>query len=58
MKYVKLRLWYYRRYGAVGLAIVVGTYALWLGRHGGLNTRYPLFGPLGDFVRRYLGIGG
>jgi hypothetical protein len=57
MKYVKLRLWYYRRYGAIGLAIVVGTYALWLGRNAGLNTRYPLFGRLGDFMRRYLGIG-
>ena len=56
MQYVKLRLWYYRRYGAVGLAIVVGTYALWLGRNGNLNTRYPFFGPLGDFMRRYFGV--
>jgi hypothetical protein len=56
MQYVKLRLWYYRRYGAVGLAILVGTYALWLGRNSSLNTRYPLFGPLGDLMRRYFGV--
>ncbi|KAF1838912.1 hypothetical protein BDW02DRAFT_585507 [Decorospora gaudefroyi] len=56
MQYVKLRLWYYRRYGAMGLAVVIGTYALWLGRNSDLSIRYSLFGPLGDFMRRYLSV--
>lgn len=55
MQYMKLRLWYYRRYGAVSLAIVVGAYALWLGRNGDINKRYPIFHSLGHFVWRYLG---
>lgn len=54
MQYVKLRLWYYRRHGAVSLAVVVGAYAMWLGRNGDLTTRYPLFRPLGDFMKKYL----
>lgn len=55
-KHVQLRLWHYRRFGAVGLAIVVGTYALWLGRTGGLDAiRYPLFGYLGNAVQRLFG---
>ncbi|KAF2127743.1 hypothetical protein P153DRAFT_387476 [Dothidotthia symphoricarpi CBS 119687] len=54
-KYIEVRLWYYRRYGAVGLAIVVGAYALWLGRNGGFSSgRYPLIGRLGDFLKRAL----
>jgi hypothetical protein len=56
IRYAKLRLWYYRRYGAVGLAIVVGAYAFWLGRNGGLDsTRYPLFGFLGGLMQRLVG---
>jgi len=55
MQYMKLRLWYYRRYGAVSLAIVVGAYALWLGRNGDINKRYPIFHSLGHFVWRHLG---
>ncbi|CAN9180518.1 unnamed protein product [Alternaria alternata] len=56
IQYIKLRIWYHRRrYGAVGLAIVVGTFALWLGRNGELSTRYPLLGPMGDYLMRFLG---
>jgi hypothetical protein len=55
-KHIQLRLRYYGRYGVVGLAIVVGAYALWLGRNGGLDTtRYRLFGFLGNVVQRILG---
>jgi len=55
IRYIKLRVWYHRRYGAVGLAMVVGAYALWLGRNGGHNTGVPLFGPLGGYLMRFLG---
>ncbi|CAA9960534.1 hypothetical protein PTNB85_01549 [Pyrenophora teres f. teres] len=54
-KYMRLRLWYYRRYGAVTLAVVVGAYALWLGRNGEINKHYPMFNSLGHFIWRYLG---
>lgn len=55
-KHAQLRLWYYRRFGVVGLAIMVGAYAFWLGRDGGLDTtRYPLVGHLGNVVYRLLG---
>lgn len=55
-KHVGMRLWYYRRFGVVGLAIVVGTYALWLGRDGGFDaTRYPLYGYLSSLAPRFLG---
>jgi hypothetical protein len=54
--YIRRRFWYYRRFGYVGLAVIVGAYALHLGRNGGSgNTRLPLFGPLGDLVRRFIG---
>jgi hypothetical protein len=52
----KVRLWYYRRYGAVGLAIIVSAYAFWLGKNGGPDfTRYPLFGYMGSLVQQFLG---
>lgn len=55
-KHAQLRLWYYRRYGAVGFALVVGAYAFWLGKNGGPDTaRYPMFGYLGNIVYRFLG---
>lgn len=55
-KHVQVRLWYYRRYGAVGLAIVMGAYAWWLGRNGSFSSmRYPLFGRLGDFLTKIMG---
>ncbi|KAF2621919.1 hypothetical protein BU25DRAFT_353388 [Macroventuria anomochaeta] len=55
-KHAQLRLRYYRRYGAVGLAIVVGAYAFWLGKSGGLDaTRYPFFGYLGNIAQWLLG---
>lgn len=50
---VRRRLWVYRRYGYVSLAVLVGAYALYLGRGGG--TRLPLFGPLGDLMRWFVG---
>lgn len=54
--YLRRRLWLYRSYGYVGLAVLVGTYALWLGRRGNsAYTRYPVFGLLGDLVRRLIG---
>ncbi|KAF1361558.1 GTPase-activating protein gyp10 [Lizonia empirigonia] len=53
LKHAQLRLWYYRRFGAFGLAIIAGTYALWLGRNGSLDTaQYPLSGYLGTVVQR------
>jgi hypothetical protein len=55
IKYIKLRLWYHRRYGAVGLAMMVGAYALWLGRNGDHSRGYPLLGPLGSYLMRFLG---
>jgi hypothetical protein len=54
--YVRRRLWLYRRYGYVGLAVIVGAYALWLGRNRGLNTQYSVFGPFGTVVRRLFGL--
>ncbi|KAF1940043.1 GTPase-activating protein gyp10 [Clathrospora elynae] len=56
MQYIRMRLWYYRRYGAVGLAVIVGACALWLGRNGGPSPRFPLFGPLADFMKRLLDV--
>lgn len=56
VKHAKLRLWYYRRYGAVGVAIVVGAYAVWLSRNGGLDAvRYSLFDHLGGILQRFIG---
>jgi hypothetical protein len=54
--YVRRRLWFYRSYGYVGLAVIVGAYAFWLGRKGGSDTaRYTLFGPLRNLVRKIMG---
>ncbi len=55
IQHIKLRLWYHRRYGAVGLAMMVGAYALWLGRNGDHSRGYPLLGPLGSYLMRFLG---
>lgn len=56
LKHVQLRLWYYHRFGAFGLAIIAGTYAVWLGRNGGLNiAQYPLSDYLGTVVKRLFG---
>ncbi|KAF2713264.1 hypothetical protein K504DRAFT_487718 [Pleomassaria siparia CBS 279.74] len=49
---LKSQLWYYRRPGALGLAIAVGVYALWLGRNGGPGSRWPL----SDFLGRFTGV--
>lgn len=51
-KMLRRRVWVYRRYSAAGLAVVVGVYALWLGRayarSGGVT--------LGDLLRRVAGV--
>ncbi|KAL1608506.1 GTPase-activating protein gyp8 [Paraconiothyrium brasiliense] len=52
---LKRRLWVYRRQGVFGLAIVVGVYAVWLGRSGNAS-RLPAFGLLKDLFRRVAGI--
>jgi hypothetical protein len=54
--YIRGRIWYYRRYGYAGIAVLVGAYALWLGRREGRPSRYLLFGPLGDMIRRIFGM--
>lgn len=55
-KYIRRRLWYYRRHGTFGLAIAVGVYALWLGRNGDFATRYMNSRPLSDFLRKIMGV--
>ncbi|KAJ4357038.1 GTPase-activating protein gyp8 [Ascochyta clinopodiicola] len=56
VKIVRLRLWQYRRFGAVGLAIAVGVCALWLGKSGRLDTaQYSVFRYLGTVVQRFWG---
>ncbi|KAH9870874.1 hypothetical protein J1614_006446 [Plenodomus biglobosus] len=52
--YARMRLWSYRRYGAVGLAILIGAYAVWLGKNGG-GARHPILGFLGGLLSRFLG---
>lgn len=56
-KSAQVRLWYYRRYGALGLAMLVGAYAFWLGKNGSLDAvRNPSWvGHLGSIVQRRLG---
>lgn len=55
IKRTKLRLWYYRRYGVLGLAILVGASAVWLANHGSLSsTKHSIFDFVGDIVQRYL----
>lgn len=53
--FVRRRIWLYRKYGYVGLAVLVGAYAFWLGRSGGSAIRLPLFGTLGDLVWKFIG---
>ncbi|KAF1912831.1 rab-GTPase-TBC domain-containing protein [Ampelomyces quisqualis] len=52
--YIKRHICIYRRYGYVGLAFIVGAYALWLGRRGP-NARYFLYGSLGDLLNKFIG---
>jgi hypothetical protein len=52
---LKRRLWIYRRQGVYGLAVVVGVYALWLGRSANAS-RFSAFAPLGELFRRTVGI--
>ncbi|KAF2846625.1 hypothetical protein T440DRAFT_471697 [Plenodomus tracheiphilus IPT5] len=54
LMYARMRVWYYRRYGAVGLAILVGAYAVWVGKNGG-GARYAFLGSLGGLLSRFLG---
>jgi hypothetical protein len=51
--FLRRRLWFYRRYGYAGLAVIVGTYAIWLGRRGGVNI--PLFRSVSEFLGRLIG---
>jgi hypothetical protein len=55
-KYIKRRLWVYRRHGIYGLAIAIGVFALWLGRSRDVNSRFPLIGPLGGILKRFMGM--
>lgn len=52
---IKRRLWVHRRQGVFGLAVIVGVYALWLGRSRDLN-RPSVLGPLGEVLSRIVGI--
>ncbi|KAF2467359.1 putative TBC domain protein [Lindgomyces ingoldianus] len=56
VKRARSQMWYYRRPGAYGLAVVVGVYALWLGRNGGVSARLVSFGPIGGFIKRTMGM--
>jgi hypothetical protein len=54
LRHLHSRLWHYRRYGSIGLALLVGAYALWLGK--GTYTysdtaRLPLLGMLANFTK-------
>lgn len=56
VQFYRQHIWYYRKYGYVGLAVVVGACAILLGRTGGIsNTRLQLFGNLGDLFGRFIG---
>ncbi|KAF9729355.1 hypothetical protein PMIN06_004454 [Paraphaeosphaeria minitans] len=52
---LKRRLWVYRRQGVFGLAVIVGVYALWLGRSASTG-RLSAFAPLSELFRRVAGI--
>ena len=52
---IRSQLWYYRRSSALGLAVVVGVYAFWLGRNGGAGARWMGFGPLGTLFKSIMG---
>ncbi|OAG00978.1 uncharacterized protein CC84DRAFT_1101096 [Paraphaeosphaeria sporulosa] len=52
---LKRRLWVYRRQGVFGLAVIVGVYALWLGRSAGVG-RLSAFAPLSELFRGVVGI--
>lgn len=54
-RFFQHRLWIYRRQGVFGLAIVVGVYALWLGRSRDAS-RYPVFSSVGEVFRRIVSI--
>ncbi|OAL42995.1 GTPase-activating protein gyp10 [Pyrenochaeta sp. DS3sAY3a] len=56
IKRANRQIWYYRRYGYVGLAVLVGAYAVWLGRNGGFSSpRLSLFGLLGNALAKLTG---
>jgi hypothetical protein len=55
VKRLRSRLWYYRRSSALGLAIAVGVYALWLGGNGGAGSRWATLGPLGNLLKSIMG---
>ncbi|KAJ4289191.1 GTPase-activating protein gyp8 [Kalmusia sp. IMI 367209] len=51
VKYLRRRLWVYRRHAAFGLAVAVGAYALWLGQGRDVG-KFSTFRPLGELLRR------
>ncbi|CAI6235098.1 unnamed protein product [Periconia digitata] len=51
VKMVRRHLWLYRRHGAVGVAIIIGVYAMWLGR---AHTR-PGLSPVVDLLKKLAG---
>ena len=56
LRYLRSRLWFYRRYGSIGLALLVGAYALWLGRGASIETaRLPFVGTLGNLAKDFFG---
>ncbi|KAL5113982.1 GTPase-activating protein gyp8 [Pleosporales sp. CAS-2024a] len=54
--FVRKRLWVYRKYGYLGLAVIVGAFAMWLGRRRRVTVHYALLGALSDLVTRFVGI--
>jgi hypothetical protein len=56
VKRVRLQLWYYRQSGALGLAIAVGVYALWLGRNSVAGSRWVALWSLGNFFKNIMGV--
>jgi hypothetical protein len=54
LRHLRSRLWYYRRYGSIGLALLVGAYAIWLGKGTYMysdTARLPLLGMLANLTK-------
>lgn len=50
---LRTQVWRYRRSGTLGLAILVGLYAFWLGKNGASHTAgWPLLGSLLNYLKR------
>ncbi|PVH99306.1 hypothetical protein DM02DRAFT_615162 [Periconia macrospinosa] len=55
-KMLRRNLWLYRRYSATGVAVVIGVYALWLGRTHARSAGLIALGPVGDLLRKVTGV--